>query len=74
MLHFCQTEWLNPQAAKGDLCPYWKVRAELTYCDHLPHRKLQARNTEITKPKLVDTVGRIDVVGIQLEEIVIALG
>jgi hypothetical protein len=56
VIRFCQTEWPNRQAAKGDLRPYWKVRAELTYCD-----RLLLYGTRIVIPKALqkDTLTKI---------------
>ena len=35
VIKYCQTEWPERQQAKGELRHYWKVRADLTYCDGL---------------------------------------
>ena len=56
VIRFCQTKWPNREAAKGDLRPYWKVCAELTYCD-----RLLLYGTRIVIPKALqkDTLTKI---------------
>ena len=52
----------------------WQAAISSSAVLYCCNRKLQKRNTEITKLKVVDMVRRIDLVGVQLKGIVIAFG